>query len=115
MASHCQDKGALMEKGTLRGRGVYTLPNEGELVMDEIEIAERSERDWPVLSTPDRRIIFLQINHRRTTHKLSEQRRRKILNSRFEDLRDIVPACRDSSHTKQTILDKGISDIEIPN
>ncbi|KAL5257046.1 hypothetical protein ACHWQZ_G012089 [Mnemiopsis leidyi] len=56
--------------------------------------------------------IQKQINHRRTTHKLSEQRRRKILNSRFEDLREIVPACRDSSHTKQTILSKALQYID---
>ncbi|KAL5256374.1 hypothetical protein ACHWQZ_G011564 [Mnemiopsis leidyi] len=50
--------------------------------------------------------------YRRATHKLSEQKRRKILNSRFDDLRTIIPACQDGAHSKMSVLKKAMNYID---
>lgn len=50
--------------------------------------------------------------YRRATHKLSEQKRRKILNSRFDDLRTIIPSCQDGAHSKMSVLRKAMNYID---
>ncbi|XP_066298925.1 uncharacterized protein [Branchiostoma lanceolatum] len=84
-----------------------------DLTKEEEKLNQNSlEQLDPNRKTPDLEQEHEHVLMRKATHKLSEKKRRKAINKRYDDLKSLLPGMKGLTHSKQVILKKAFHYVE---